>query len=182
MALPGMTAALQARGLADRRSRGAAERRRASRRGSPSSPRSSLGLTGADAGLAETGSVVLATGPGRPRMASLLVPVHVAVLRVDRLVESISALLATRGDLVAAGSNLVAITGPEPHRRHRAHAEPRRARPRRSPRHPARGLIAHAPSPPDVRPRLCCRLGLGRVRAAGAIAGRRSTPPRSIAG
>ena len=72
----------------------------------------SLGLTGADAGLAETGSVVLATGPGRPRMASLLVPVHVAVLRVDRLVESISALLATRGDLVAAGSNLVAITGP----------------------------------------------------------------------
>ena len=45
-------------------------------------------------------------------MASLLVPVHVAVLRVDRLVDSISGLLATRGDLVAAGSNLVAITGP----------------------------------------------------------------------
>ena len=55
---------------------------------------------------------MLATGPGRPRMASLLVPVHVAVLRVDRLVDSISTLLATRGDLVAAGSNLVAITGP----------------------------------------------------------------------
>ena len=71
-----------------------------------------LGLTGADAGLAETGSLMLATGPGRPRMASLLVPVHVAVLRVDRLVDSISGLLATRGDLVAAGSNLVAITGP----------------------------------------------------------------------
>lgn len=71
-----------------------------------------LGLTGADAGLAETGSVIVATGPGRPRMASLLVPVHVAVLRVDRLVDSISALLASRGDLVAAGSNLVAITGP----------------------------------------------------------------------
>jgi L-lactate dehydrogenase complex protein LldG len=71
-----------------------------------------LGLTGADAGLADTGSVVVASGPGRPRMASLLVPVHVAVLRVDRLVDSISGLLATRGDLVAAGSNLVAITGP----------------------------------------------------------------------
>jgi L-lactate dehydrogenase complex protein LldG len=71
-----------------------------------------LGLTGADAGLAETGSVVIASGPGRPRMASLLVPVHIAVLRVDRLVDSISGLLATRGDLVAAGSNLVAITGP----------------------------------------------------------------------
>jgi L-lactate utilization protein LutC len=71
-----------------------------------------VGLTGADAGLAETGSVVIASGPGRSRMASLLVPVHVAVLRVDRLVDSISTLLATRGDLVAAGSNLVAITGP----------------------------------------------------------------------
>ncbi len=71
-----------------------------------------LGLTGADAGLATTGSVVVATGPGRPRMASLLVPVHVAVLRVDRLVDDVSTLLATRGDLVAAGSNLVAITGP----------------------------------------------------------------------
>ena len=71
-----------------------------------------LGLTGADAGLATTGSVIVAAGPGRPRMASLLVPVHVAVLRVDRLVDDISTLLATRGDLVAAGSNLVAITGP----------------------------------------------------------------------
>jgi len=71
-----------------------------------------LGLTGADAGLATTGSIVIATGPGRPRMASLLVPVHVAVLHVDRLVDDISTLLATRGELVAAGSNLVAITGP----------------------------------------------------------------------
>jgi len=111
MALPGMTAALQARGLsiADPE---------VPQNGDARPPRLdelaalSLGLTGADAGLAETGSVVLATGPGRPRMASLLVPVHVAVLRVDRLVDSISTLLATRGDLVAAGSNLVAITGP----------------------------------------------------------------------
>jgi len=71
-----------------------------------------LGLTGADAGLADTGSLIVATGPGRPRMASLLVPIHVAVLPVDRLVDSISGLLATRGDLIAAGSNLVAITGP----------------------------------------------------------------------
>ena len=72
----------------------------------------SLGLTGADAGLAETGSVVLASGPGRSRLASLLVPVHVAVLHVDRLVNDVAVLLATRPDLVAAGSNLVAITGP----------------------------------------------------------------------
>jgi L-lactate dehydrogenase complex protein LldG len=71
-----------------------------------------LGVTGADAGLADTGSVVVATGPGRPRLASLLVPVHVAILPVDRLVPSIAELFAKRGDLVAAGSNLVCITGP----------------------------------------------------------------------
>ena len=111
MALPGMTAALEARGLAV----AAADVPQA---GDARAPRLaelaalSLGLTGADAGLAETGSVVIASGPGRSRMASLLVPVHVAVLRVDRLVDSISGLLATRPDLVAAGSNLVAITGP----------------------------------------------------------------------
>jgi L-lactate dehydrogenase complex protein LldG len=34
------------------------------------------------------------------------------VLRVDRLVESVSALLATRRDLVEAGSNFVCVTGP----------------------------------------------------------------------
>jgi L-lactate dehydrogenase complex protein LldG len=111
MALPGMTAALQARGLSmvDPEIPQAGEAR-AARLAELAAL--SLGLTGADAGLADTGSVVLASGPGRPRMASLLVPVHVAVLRVDRLVDSISALLATRTDLVAAGSNLVAITGP----------------------------------------------------------------------
>jgi L-lactate dehydrogenase complex protein LldG len=111
MALPGMTAALQARGLSmvDAEIPQAGDLRQ-SRLAELAAL--SLGLTGADAGLAETGSVVLAAGPGRPRMASLLVPVHVAVLRVDRLVDSISGLLATRGDLVAAGSNLVAITGP----------------------------------------------------------------------
>jgi L-lactate dehydrogenase complex protein LldG len=111
MALPGMTAALQSRGL----SIVAPDVPQA---GDGRAPRLaelaalSLGLTGADAGLAETGSVVLASGPGRPRLASLLVPVHIAILHVDRLVDSISMLLATRGDLVAAGSNLVAITGP----------------------------------------------------------------------
>jgi L-lactate dehydrogenase complex protein LldG len=109
--IPGLSAALAARGLTavvpDIPQRGA--ERDAKLVELAALP---LGLTGADAGLAETGSIVVASGPGRPRMASLLVPVHIAVLHVDRLVDSISMLLATRGDLVAAGSNLVAITGP----------------------------------------------------------------------
>jgi L-lactate dehydrogenase complex protein LldG len=111
MGIPGLTDALAVRGLKavvpDIPQTGASrEARLAELAALP------LGLTGADAGLAETGSVVVATGPGRSRMASLLVPVHVAVLRVDRLVNDVAVLLATRGDLVAAGSNLVCITGP----------------------------------------------------------------------
>jgi L-lactate dehydrogenase complex protein LldG len=72
-----------------------------------------LGLTGADAGLAESGSLVLTSGPGRGRLASLVVPVHIAVLRRDRLLFSISDLFRRRPDLAAMpGSNLVCITGP----------------------------------------------------------------------
>lgn len=39
-----------------------------------------LGLTGADYGIAETGSVVLAAGEGVSRIVSLVPPVHVAVV------------------------------------------------------------------------------------------------------
>ena len=41
------------------------------------------GLTGADAGLAESGSVVLSHGPGRPRLASLAPEVHIALLPAE---------------------------------------------------------------------------------------------------
>src|SRR5262249_6968716 len=72
-----------------------------------------VGLTGADAGLAESGSIVLASGAGRGRLASLLAPIHVAVLRRDRVVFSLPDLVRLRPDLAAMpGSNLVYITGP----------------------------------------------------------------------
>jgi L-lactate dehydrogenase complex protein LldG len=72
-----------------------------------------MGLTGADAGLAESGSIVLSSGPGRGRLASLMVPIHVAILRCDRMVFSLPDLFRVRPDLAAMpGSNLVCITGP----------------------------------------------------------------------
>jgi L-lactate dehydrogenase complex protein LldG len=71
-----------------------------------------VGLTGAEAGLAETGSIVLVSGPGRGRLPSLLPPIHVALLARRALVGSLSAFLAARPDLVTAGSNYVCITGP----------------------------------------------------------------------
>jgi L-lactate dehydrogenase complex protein LldG len=71
-----------------------------------------IGLTGADAALAQTGSLVLASGPGRGRLASLLPPVHVALVRRESLVGSLPELIAARPELVTGGANFVCITGP----------------------------------------------------------------------
>ncbi len=71
------------------------------------------GLTGAIAGLADTGSIVVASGRGRPRLASLLPPVHVALLPVRRLYPTMAAWLAGGGDqIVRQSANLVVVTGP----------------------------------------------------------------------
>ena len=48
-----------------------------------------LGLTGVDLAVAETGTLVLRSGPGRPRSTSLLPPCHVAVFDRTALVESL---------------------------------------------------------------------------------------------
>jgi L-lactate dehydrogenase complex protein LldG len=48
-----------------------------------------LGVTGVDLAIAETGSVVLVSGRGRPRSTSLLPPSHVAVFDRTVLVESL---------------------------------------------------------------------------------------------
>jgi len=71
-----------------------------------------VGLTGALAGLADTGSLALVSGPGRGRIASLLPPMHVAVLRADQIVPSFGAFLAAHPHIADEGSNLVLITGP----------------------------------------------------------------------
>jgi L-lactate dehydrogenase complex protein LldG len=74
--------------------------------------RATVGVTGALAGLAETGSLVLLNGPGRGRLASLLPPVHVALLTVADLYAGMSAFLAARPDVVRQASNLVFVSGP----------------------------------------------------------------------
>ena len=71
-----------------------------------------VGLTGAVAALADTGSLVVASGPGRPRLASLLPPVHIALVRRALIVGSLFDLLGDGGGLVSKVSNLVVITGP----------------------------------------------------------------------
>lgn len=49
-----------------------------------------LGLTGVDLAVAETGSLVLLSGAGRPRSTSLLPPYHLAVFDRTALVESLA--------------------------------------------------------------------------------------------
>jgi L-lactate dehydrogenase complex protein LldG len=71
-----------------------------------------VGLTGADAGLAETGSLVLVSGPGRGRLVSLLPPIHVALLDRQLVVESLADLMVDRPALMTGGANVVCITGP----------------------------------------------------------------------
>lgn len=71
-----------------------------------------LGLTGAEAGLAESGSLVLRSGAGRPRMASLVPLVHVALLRTDRIHRSLSHWAAAAAAGIADAANVVFISGP----------------------------------------------------------------------
>jgi L-lactate dehydrogenase complex protein LldG len=72
----------------------------------------SVGLTGALACLAETGSLVLVSGPGRGRLASLLTPIHVALVTRASLRRSFPDFLAAYPDLATSGTNMVCITGP----------------------------------------------------------------------
>ncbi len=72
----------------------------------------STGVTGAFAGLADTGSIVVTSSPKCPRLASLLPPTHIALLPVDRLYPDLPTFLARHPDLTQRGSNAVIITGP----------------------------------------------------------------------
>ena len=71
-----------------------------------------VGLSGAVAGLADTGSILVSSGPGRPRIASLLTPVHIAVLPVSRIYPTMQDWIADGGvDLTRETANLIVITG-----------------------------------------------------------------------
>ena len=71
-----------------------------------------VGITGAEAGLAESGSVVLRSGVGRPRLASLLPLVHLVVLSRRRIRRSLVHWMAEKPEGVTSVSNLVVVTGP----------------------------------------------------------------------
>ena len=60
----------------------------------------------------QTGSIVVASGPGRGRLASLLPPVHVALVRRDSLIVVAAGAHRRAPGARHAGANFVCITGP----------------------------------------------------------------------
>jgi L-lactate dehydrogenase complex protein LldG len=80
--------------------------------------RAGIGVTGVDFALAETGTLVLVSGAGRPRSTSLLPETHVAVFDHSRILESLEQLgimlemLHADGARAMSGAVINLITGP----------------------------------------------------------------------
>jgi len=76
--------------------------------------RAGLGVTGAVYGIAATGSIVLDAGRAGGRTASLLPPVHLAILRADRLLATPADLWRSMPERFPAGppSQMVVVSGP----------------------------------------------------------------------
>jgi L-lactate dehydrogenase complex protein LldG len=70
------------------------------------------GITSADYGLAETGTLVMIASPQEARLVSLLPPVHIAVLPAKRLLTGLDELYSLHPKPAAATSSMVFITGP----------------------------------------------------------------------
>jgi L-lactate dehydrogenase complex protein LldG len=68
------------------------------------------GITGVDAALAETGTIVVSSGRGRSRLVSLLPPVHIALVPTSRLTVDLFTWTAGRGGAIPASVSL--ISGP----------------------------------------------------------------------
>ena len=75
-----------------------------------------VGITGADAALASTGSLVLLTGEGKSQLASLLPKVHIAVIRQDQILADMETwveLLHRQGlDAFQSTASAMIISGP----------------------------------------------------------------------
>jgi len=72
-----------------------------------------IGLTGVDAALAGTGSLILVSGSGQPRQPSLVPPVHIAVVTADQILPNFDTWAAAQpADRIRAASSIVVISGP----------------------------------------------------------------------
>ncbi len=76
--------------------------------------RADLGITGVDYAIAETGSLVLAAAPDRPRSTSLLPPVHIAVVEAGQVLGDLFDLFisARWNGVPELPSCVTVVTGP----------------------------------------------------------------------
>ncbi len=76
--------------------------------------RADVGLSTAEWAIAETGSLVLASGPGQGRTVTLLPPVHVAVVPVERVLRTVPEAIEkyVGGEAGGLPSNVCFHTGP----------------------------------------------------------------------
>ncbi len=71
-----------------------------------------VGVTSALWAVAETGTVVVSSAPPSGRAPSLLPPVHVTFVPMDRLLATTAELFRRMEDLPELPSNIVLVTGP----------------------------------------------------------------------
>lgn len=69
-----------------------------------------IGITGVDAALAETGTAVVSSGPGRSRLTPLLPPIHLALVATSQLTTDLFTWTASRNAPPPAAMTL--ISGP----------------------------------------------------------------------
>jgi L-lactate dehydrogenase complex protein LldG len=70
-----------------------------------------IGITGADWALARTGTLAVIASPENPRLASLLPPIHLAILPAARLLYDLDELLRREPAVFERSSSMVLITG-----------------------------------------------------------------------
>ena len=71
-----------------------------------------VGLTGCDAAIAETGSLVFRLGKGKSRAIALLPPLHVAVVQPRDFCFSMGEFFQMHAERVAASASCTFVTGP----------------------------------------------------------------------
>lgn len=82
-----------------------------------SAPRSSqaaaeIGVTGCDAAVAETASLVLFSAPGRSRAVSLLPPTHIAIVQTNQMRFTMAEVFTEQAERFRAAASCTIITGP----------------------------------------------------------------------
>jgi L-lactate dehydrogenase complex protein LldG len=74
--------------------------------------RADIGLSTAEWAVAETGSLVLASGAGKGRTVTLLPPTYVAVVRADRVLRTVTEAIRKYAEAGEVPANLCFHTGP----------------------------------------------------------------------